>query len=466
MVEPNRLGPVRVVSGPDVDPALTRSSRGDRQLGGQRRQSLGSRQALTDDDVPAVGRCNLQRVTRHVDPSVISLFSGAGGLDVGLERAGWKTIAAIDNDADCVATLRTNQASQLPVEGAVSGSYLAGARILAADIAELSASDLRPPKCSSTWRPDLVAGGPPCQPWSSAGLQKGFSDPRGQLVEHFVRLIADLRPRYVLMENVRGLVTAVGPSGRPGEALRLIQARLEEVGYASTVSLLNSADFGAPQRRVRLFLVASSDHRLPLFPVPTHQQTSALTLLDSRGPWRSLGGFLSMLPPPDPTDVVRPKGDRAVQLAALRPGTGLRAAGRVESNRPGGHWGYRQDCFVADPALPSRTIRAASTPDWIQESDGSLRRLTWRECAALQGFPTDWQFVGTVASRFRQIGNAVQAMVAEAVGACIMEALRAGPSTERVESPAWPDEFDRRVRYTASEHRVNGKHRVRVRASA
>jgi DNA (cytosine-5)-methyltransferase 1 len=344
-------------------------------------------------------------------------------------------------------------------------SHLADATIIQADIADLSAADLRPNGSARDWRPALVAGGPPCQPWSSAGLQQGFSDPRGQLVDHFIRLVAELRPSFVLMENVRGLVTAVGPSGKPGEALRLIQSRLEKIGYASTVALLNAADYGAAQRRVRLFLVASSDHRLPEFPLPTHQALDEMTLLESRKAWVSMGELLATLPQPDPEEIVRPKGDRARQLTALRPGTGLRTEGRVESNRPGGHWGYRQDCFVADLSLPSRTIRAATTPDWITEPDGSLRRLTWRECAALQGFPEGWRFAGTVASRFRQVGNAVQTTVAEAMGRTLLTALADGPSREPPETPPWPAEFHRRVRYTASEHRVNGEHRVRVRAS-
>lgn len=397
--------------------------------------------------------------------TVVSLFSGAGGLDVGLERAGWETVVATDFDADCIATLSESRDARQPVRAGIDRTFLARTAIVHADIADLGPEHLRPVDAPSTWRPALVAGGPPCQPWSSAGLQQGFSDPRGQLVDHFIRLVADLRPHFVLMENVRGLVTAVGPNGKPGEALQLIQRELQNIGYASAVALLNAADYGAAQRRVRLFLVASSDHELPTFPEPTHQSTGEITLLESRVPWVSLGTLLGTLPAPEPENVVRPKGERARQLAALEPGSGLRTQGRVESNRPGGHWGYRQDCFVADLSLPSRTIRAASTPDWIKESDGSLRRLTWRECAALQGFPQGWRFAGTLASRFRQIGNAVQTNLAEAMGRALLTALATGPADQPPSSPPWPAEFHRRVRYTVSEHRVNGEHRVRVRAS-
>lgn len=401
---------------------------------------------------------------RTVAPTVVSLFSGAGGLDVGLEQAGWDTVVATDFDRDCVTTLTDTKAGRLRILRSRGRRYLENAEILEADIADVAAADLRPTR-SKRWRPDLLAGGPPCQPWSSAGLQQGFSDPRGQLMHHFIRLVDELRPRFVLMENVRGLVTATGPTGMPGEALGLIQSSLEEIGYASAVGMLNAADFGAAQRRVRLFLVASSDHRLPEFPDPTHADPEKPTLLNGhRKQWVTLSELLSTLPPPAPEDVVRPAGDKGRQLAKLEPGKGLRTPGRVESNRPGGHWGYRQDSFLADPSLPSRTIRAATTPDWIRDEDGRLRRLTWRECAALQGFPDGWRFSGTVASRFRQIGNAVQPMSARAMGRVILESLEAGRLRTPPVSPPWPAEFHRRVRYTAAEHRVNGAHRVRVRA--
>jgi DNA (cytosine-5)-methyltransferase 1 len=410
-------------------------------------------------------RSYLPAVSSPPRPAVVSLFSGAGGLDIGLERAGWQTVAATDFDSDCVATLTASRDAGLVIDGDGNRTYLADASLICADAVDLAGKDLTPTGAPRGWRPDLVAGGPPCQPWSSAGLQQGFNDPRGRLVEQFIRLVDQLRPRFVLFENVRGLVTAVGANGKPGEALRLIQHSLEEIGYVSTAALLNAADFGAPQRRVRLFLIGSAQYDLPVFPEATHRPGRDLNLLDERREWVSLGDFLSDRPPLNPTDVVRPSGKRAAELARLEPGSGLRTSGRVESNRPGGHWGYRQDCFVADLSLPSRTIRAATTPDWIKEDDGTLRRLTWRECAGLQGFPDEWRFVGTAASRFRQIGNGVQTTVAQTVGQAILGALAAGPAEARPVSPPWPADFHRRVRYTVSEHRVNGKHRVRVQAA-
>ena len=391
---------------------------------------------------------------------VVSLFSGAGGLDAGLERAGWSTVAVTDIDRDSIETLRRTQAAQLEVRGREGHTHLQDAHVVGADVHDVKARDLRPQGAPECWRPSLLVGGPPCQPWSSAGHQRGLADPRGQLFPQMTRLIDELKPRFVLFENVRGLLTALGPTGRSGEVLEQIQSDLGAMGYASRVATLNAADYGAAQRRVRLLLLATSKYDLPHFPQPTHSRTRVGGLK----PWTTLGELLDSLPEPDPTDVVRPSGPRAEALQLLTPGTGLKTGGRVESNRPSGHWGYRQDCFLADPAIPSRTIRAAATPDWIREADGGMRRLTWRECAALQGFPSDWQFAGTVASRFKQIGNAVQVDLAHALGEQLLDALELGPAKIRPVTPAWAPELVKRTRYTAMEHRVNGKHRIRVRA--
>ncbi len=395
----------------------------------------------------------------------IDLFCGAGGLTSGLERAGWNTVSMVDNDRDALATLDATRCANLPIAGDAAGRcHLAGARIIEADICSLTARDLRPEGADASWRPDLLAGGPPCQPFSSAGKKRGVTDPRGQLFLEFVRLAAELRPGLILFENVQGLVTARGSDGLPGGVLRLIQAAFEDIGYGCRFELLNAADHGAAQRRVRLFMVASCEAGLPPFPQPTHARGASTTSMLDLIPWVSLGQCLDGLPYPDDDDITVPTGKCASDLLALPPGSGLRACGIVEANRPGGHWGYRQDGFVADPTRPSRTIRAASTPDWIWDSRGLLRRLTWKECAALQGFPAGWCFVGTKASLFRQIGNAVQGDVALTVGRHLPRSVAGRDPSLAPESPPWPPGFFKRVNYTHMEHKVNGVHRKRARA--
>lgn len=396
------------------------------------------------------------------EPTVIDLFAGAGGLTAGLERAGWRTVAAVDKDAASAATLRATQEAQLTIPGDERRRYLAAMRVIEDDAARISRNDLVPAGAHKQWRPSLLAGGPPCQPFSSSGRQRGVEDPRGQLFLEFVRLATELNPRLIVFENVRGLLTAKDPQGRPGGVLKSIQDALEDIGYACRLALLNAADFGAPQRRVRLFILASRDIELPIFPAPTHSRDSGSETLHPMKPWVSLQEFLDSQPAPDEGDVVRPSGSRAEALQRLNPGQGLRSGGVVEANRPGGHWGYRQDSFLAAPDTPARTVRAATTPDWVRLADGSLRRLTWHECAGLQGFPADWRFQGTQAQKFRQIGNAVQGDVATSLGRALMTSLLYGQRTKPVSSP-WPGEFIRRVRYTEMEHRVNAATRAAAR---
>lgn len=395
-------------------------------------------------------------------PTVVSLFSGAGGLDIGLERSGWRTVAATDVDESAICSLRQSQAASIPVRGRSGVTHLEGTKIVAADVCELQRSDLVPPGASGDWRPSLLAGGPPCQPWSSAGLQKGFDDNRGQLVFEMIRLAEALRPRFVMMENVRGLLTAGGPGAAYGGALKAIQRAWEDAGFGIRWGLVNAADHGAAQRRVRLIMLGTADRDIPSFPTPTHSETPSLLAK----PWISLGEFLSALAEPAPEDVVVPTGDRAAQILDLVPGTGIRTGGTVEHQRPGGHWGYRQDSFLSDLDRPSRTIRAAATPDWVRLDGRQIRRLTWRECAQIQGFPPEWSFPASREARFRLIGNAVQADVAQVFGDELLAALNSGSTRNRApESPPWPEYFDRRVRGARADHTANQASRKRHRVS-
>lgn len=391
---------------------------------------------------------------RHRELTAIDLFAGAGGLSASNEAAGFRSIAAVDHDADAIATLTATRSAGLPIADQHGHRYLDGLRIIRSDIGAISAGDLLPTGARAAWRPDLLTGGPPCQPFSSAGAQRGLNDPRGRLFLEFVRLASELRPRYILFENVRGLLTQRTPDGRPGGVLEMVQESFEETGYAVRFAVLNAADYGAPQRRVRLYMLGTADHALLDFPAATHSREARDE--GTVKPWVTLGDFLEGQPEPEAEDIVRPSPRREQELATLAPGTGLRTSGYIEPHRPSGHWGYRQDCFVADPSVPARTVRAASTPDWLRQPDGLLRRLTWQECARLQGFPHGWIFTGTKAARFRQIGNAVCVPVGLAIAEAIADGVRTGPVRRPPVSAAWPASFRTRIDYTAMEERVNG----------
>jgi DNA (cytosine-5)-methyltransferase 1 len=192
------------------------------------------------------------RETKGTDvrPTAVSLFTGAGGLDIGIEQAGFRTVAAVECDDDCVETLRLNQRRGITIPPSDEHRYLAETAISHKKVEDVEASDLRPDIAGAKWAPDLVVGGPPCQPFSSSGSMLSVADPRGRLFEHFVRLTEALQPRFVLFENVRGLVTACGPKKEPGEALMMVKDAFEKAGYATRFALLNAADHGCPQRRV------------------------------------------------------------------------------------------------------------------------------------------------------------------------------------------------------------------------
>lgn len=395
--------------------------------------------------------------------TAVSLFCGAGGLDVGLEKAGFRTVAATDFDIDCMATMRAVKEARIPIPDRPGRYYFEDARLIEAPVQELRAADLYSPEAGDEARPDLLVGGPPCQPFSSAGRMGSVADSRGRLFEEFVRLAKALRPRAILFENVQGLVTARGPSGQPGEVIHLVRESFEEIGYGTTFALLNAADYGAPQRRIRCFMMATRLKPVPVFPAPTHAERPPENLFGTLAPWVPLADVLAALPAPSESEVVRPSPGLEPQLAVLPCGSGIKSRGVREATRPGGHWGYKQGTWITDPRVPARTVTAASTQDWLREDGERLRRLTWRECAAIQGFPSEWPFQGSKASRFRQIGNAVPSIFGEILGRSLILSLR-NTKRRRAESAPFPDRFHAAIRYTQREHARNGDSRAAARA--
>jgi DNA (cytosine-5)-methyltransferase 1 len=310
----------------------------------------------------------------------------------------------------------------------------------------------------------LLAGGPPCQSWSSAGHQQGFEDPRGRLFDDFVRIASELDVRWLVMENVRGLLTARGPDGQPGSALAYIRGKLLKAGFQTTVTLVNAADFGVPQRRVRLFIVGFRAGDPPPFPSPTHEKPSSQhEFIQRKRPWISLGTALAVLPPVCGDDIIRPSGRLAFELASIESGSGVKSPGKAERTRPGGHWGYKQGAFVADLEQSARTITANTQQDWIRDPKLGLRRLCPRECAAVQGFPQDWKFEGTRAVQYRLIGNAVPPPLAYAIGSSLKgHALAKQEVKAHVDLGALlplPDQLRSAIEYTAREERANGPSR-------
>ncbi len=218
---------------------------------------------------------------------VISLFSGAMGLDLGLEVAGLNIVVALECNSFPVATIVRNRPTlpliDRPIEDVSSGEIL--------EIAQLRSGE-----------PFAVVGGPSCQVFSTAGQRQSLGDPRSTMFKHFVRVIRDTQPEFFVMENVRGLLSAAvrhrplrqrGPGYPPleedeqlGSAFRQVAETLRDLGYYCVFDVLNAADYGVPQTRQRLVIVGSRDGKKVRMPRPTHdpEGTKGLQLTDHATP--------------------------------------------------------------------------------------------------------------------------------------------------------------------------------------
>ena len=264
------------------------------------------------------------------------------------------------------------------------------------------------------------------------------------------------------MKTLEGL-TAKGRKGIPGEVLGELLERFKGAGYNCRIALLNAADFGAYQRRVRCFIIGSRIAAAPEFPIPEYAEKESFSLIPEgcRRKWNTLADFLAKYADTDESQWVRPTPELMAQLIEVSEGSGLKSKGRVEATRPSGHWGYRQGTFIADKSKPARTVTGSSSQDWIRLEDGSLRRLTEREVSMLQGFPNEWQFCGTKADQFQQIGNAVPTIFGEVLGKTMVAYLQDGYKNYPTENATvLPKDITEAIRYTIYDNERNGQFRV------
>ena len=364
----------------------------------------------------------------------VSLFTGAFGLDLGVEWAGFTTVAVVERDEAALQTVVRNRphlaASARPRDvRTVRGRHL---------LDEASAFLGRPVREGDI---DLLTGGPPCQSFSTAGRRGSLTDPRGGLLFEFVRLVRELRPRYFLMENVRGLLSAPirhrpharrGPGypplaedEQPGSALRVLLDAFTELGYRVTYALLQAADYGVPQIRERVFFIGSRDCDPPPLPAPTHDRFGRY----GRKRWRTLRQALEGLDDPEP-EYVRYSESRRRFLRLLQPGQNWRdlppdlvveAMGRAYV-AGGGKCGFYRRLSWDKPSPTVTTAPHQKATDLCHPDE--LRPLSVRECARVQTLPDEWFFVGSTVAKYRQVGNAVPPLLAYAVAVPLARAAR------------------------------------------
>lgn len=297
--------------------------------------------------------------------NVVSLFSGAGGLDYGFIMADHNILWANDLYEDAVETYRKN----------------IGNHIICKDISLIDTNDI--PDC------DIVIGGFPCQGFSVANTKRHIKDTRNTLYKQLIRVIHAKKPTFFLAENVKGILSL----GK-GEVIKAIISDFQSIGYKVKYKLLNAADYGVPQTRMRVIIVGvrediDFDYQ---YPEPTNSQYGSLTTAQ----WVSVGEIMAGIPDPDlPNDLPNH------QYSKYKLGFN-------------GYIGHRP----LDPSKPAPTVTGRGDDKGgvvILPHPNGLRRMSGRELAAVQSFPLNYEFCGPLSSVYRQIGNAVPPLLAYAV---------------------------------------------------
>lgn len=296
---------------------------------------------------------------------VVSLFSGAGGLDLGFKMAGHEIIWANDLYGDAVETYRRNL----------------GDHIICEDISKIKADDV--PDC------DIIIGGFPCQGFSVANTKRHENDERNTLYKELIRIIDSKKPKFFLAENVKGLTNLA-----KGKVFEMILKDFENLGYVVKHKILNAADYGVPQTRQRVIIVGvrkDIDYEY-VYPQPTHDKNGENGLPR----WVSVGEAMSVIPDPDlPNDLPNHEYSKY----------------KLNFN---GYIGHRE----LDPDKPAPTVTARGDNKGgvvILPHPNATRRMSCRELATVQSFPLNYYFFGNRSSVYRQIGNAVPPLLGFAV---------------------------------------------------
>lgn len=327
----------------------------------------------------------------------IELFAGAGGLALGLEKAGFDTIGLVEIDKDAADTLKFNRPEW---------------RVINDDIANISCLDLEKYFDLKSGELDLLSGGAPCQSFSYAGKKLGLEDARGTLFYHYAKFLEQLQPKMFLFENVRGLLTH-----NKGKTYQIITHIFEDTGYIIQKKVMNAWEHGVAQKRERLITIGIrkdlADKIDFSFPLP-HQYKPVLKDILTDCP-KSIG---------------TPYSEYKRKIFELVPPGGYWkdipediAKEYMKScwNMEGGRTGILRRMSLDEPSLTVLTSPSQKQTDRCHPLEA--RPFTVRENARCQSFPDEWQFCGSVGAQYRQVGNAVPVNLAYDIGLKIREAL-------------------------------------------
>lgn len=326
---------------------------------------------------------------------VIELFAGAGGLALGLEKAGIMHKLLVEIDKDCIATLKKNRPNWN------------------SKLCDVHDVDFRGMKA------DIITGGFPCQAFSHAGKRLGFKDTRGTLFFEFARCVKEVMPKIFLAENVEGL-----KRHDKGRTLKTMINVLTEFGYEVQYTVLNSLNYGVPQKRKRLIIIGTRDGIEFNYPVGSKK---VVTVKDALKDVPNSPGLkysenkkkvLELVPPGGswinlPEDIQKEYMGKSFYSG-------------------GGRRGMARRISWDEPCLTLTTSPCQKQTERCHPEE--TRPFTVREYARIQTFPDDWEFSGTVYSQYKQIGNAVPVKVAEKLGKQVIKALDGKKSRNRVQS--------------------------------
>lgn len=369
---------------------------------------------------------------QHVRRTALSLFSGAGGMDVGILEAGFEVLATIEKDENCCETLRTN----IKREGRSTV-------VIEGDVREVDPNELMDTLGLASGELDLLFGGPPCQSFSQIGKQLGLEDERGLLIFEMVRFAKAFKPKAILVEQVKGLLSAKGHEGRRGEIMDMLLADLEEAGYIPKWSLINVADYGVPQTRKRLFIVATEKPNGFKFPIPTHAASDDKVPLFGLPPYMTVGDAIEGLGDPSPKGDERedshidvtPAGDR-FRINGVPEGKYLASQTHLPKSQLKNLTRKDTTKFLRlSREKPSNTLRCGEIFFHPTEN----RYITPREAMRIHGYPDSYVLKGPIRGRsgsvrnldqHRQVANSVPPPVAESLGEAIKKTLECRESSK------------------------------------
>ena len=350
--------------------------------------------------------------------NAISLFSGAMGLDLGIEKAGFDIKVCVEIDKWAVQTIKNN--TNIPV--------------IDKDINTVCSDEIL--KTAGLKKEDvtLVVGGPPCQAFTTAGKQRGLADFRGNVILQYLRVVTDIRPKYFILENVRGLLSAKlnyvpeeyceyeNIKDIKGSVLHFIVSEFKKLGYKISYALLNAANYGVPEKRERIIIIGHIGERVPI-PSPTHSEDGDYGTMK----WVTLGDVIGDLSHRSDLHYIPLRMKIEPFMALLKEGQNWRDLPQEKAEEAmgkayklsGGKTGFLRRLTFSEPS--PTLVTSPTMPATLLCHPTELRPLSVEEYARIQQFPDTWKFEGRIEKIYKQIGNAVPVGLGYAVGHQVMQ---------------------------------------------